>query len=59
MKRKHYKGRKHYSGKELLERRKFEREKYIKRLSEQKPEDVKFIYKPQILPGPQFYATGI
>ncbi|MDE7205297.1 MAG: hypothetical protein K2O91_26125 [Lachnospiraceae bacterium] len=59
MKRKHYKGQKHYSGKELLKRRKIEREEYEKRLSEQKPEDVKFLYKSSMLPGPRFFVTGI
>lgn len=38
-KRKHHRGQKHYSGKELLEHRKAEREEYEKRLKEQKEED--------------------
>lgn len=36
MKRKHRKRQKHYSGKELLKRRKFEREEYEKLLNERK-----------------------
>ena len=59
MKRKHYKGQKHYSGKELLKRRKIEREEYVKRLSDQKPEDEKFFYKLPMLPGSRFFVTGI
>lgn len=38
-KRKHHRGQKHYSGKELLEYRKAEREEHEKQLKEQKEED--------------------
>ncbi len=45
-KRKHYKGQKHYSGKELLERRKAEREaeqkEYEKRLQEEEGKNSMF-----------------
>lgn len=36
MKRKHHRGQRHYSGKELLEQRKVEREEHEKRLEEAK-----------------------
>ena len=41
MKQKHHRGQRHYSGKELLERRKAEREEHEKRLAEveQRKED--------------------
>lgn len=46
MKKKHHRGQKHYSGKELLERRKAEKEEYKKRLEEYKKEDEDSLWFP-------------
>lgn len=59
---KHHKGKKHYSGKELLEQRKAKREEYEKQFAEQaerKKEDREFLMNPIVCYTPDFLCRFI